>query len=420
MEIVIIIALILFNGLFSMSEIAIISARKSSLASEAKRGNKTAQSALDLANKPDKFLSTVQVGITLIGILTGLYSGDVLAGDFAVILANIGVSTTYAYPIAQVIIVILVTYFTIVFGELVPKKLGLSAAEKIAKVIAAPMNVLSRIAYPFVWLLSKSTALVCNIFRIKESDTKVTEEEIISMIQEGREDGEVQEVEQDIMERVFSLGDRKLESIMTHRSEIVFLSLNMTKEQISGIVHNSLFGVYPVVNKNLDDIVGMVYLKDMFGRIDKEDFNIEQILHPAHYFHESMEVYKALEEMKSNHVKYAIVCDEFGSMQGIVTMKDILEALIGNLPDHTEEPEIIQREDGSWLIDGQCSFFDFLTHFKMSELYSDNEYNTISGLILEELEHIPQSGEKVTWKTFTFEIMDMDGARIDKVLVTKG
>ena len=418
MEIVIIIALILLNGIFSMSEIAIISARKSNLASEAKRGNKAAQSALDLANKPDKFLSTVQVGITLIGILTGLYSGDVLAGDFALILSGLGLPTAYTYPVAQAIIVLIVTYFTIIFGELVPKKFGLSIAEKIAKVMAKPMNILSRIAYPFVWLLSKTTALVCKVLRIKDPDTKVTEEEIISMIQEGREDGEVQEVEQDIMERVFSLGDRDLESIMTHRSEIVFLSMNMSKEQISETVHNSLYGVYPVVNKNLDDIVGMVYLKDMFGKIDKEDFSLEQLIPPAYYFPENMEVYKALDEMKDNHVKYAIVCDEFGSMQGIVTMKDILEALIGTIPDHAEEPDIIQREDGSWLVDGQCSFYDFLTYFKMTDLYSKNEYNTISGLILELLEHIPQSGEKVTWHVFTFEVVDMDGARIDKILAT--
>ena len=217
MEIAIIVALILLNGIFSMSEIAVVSARKSSLNNEAKRGNKSAQSAVNLANNPNRFLSTVQVGITLIGILTGLYSGDVLADDFAKVLSNTGISQQYVLTVSKVSIVIVVTYFTIVFGELVPKRIGLSAAEKIAKFIARPMHYLSIAASPFVWVLSKSTSLIFNLLGIKNSDTKVTEEEIKSMIQEGTEGGEVQEVEQDIVERVFTLGDRDLESIMTYR-----------------------------------------------------------------------------------------------------------------------------------------------------------------------------------------------------------
>lgn len=419
MEIAIIVALILLNGIFSMSEIAVVSARKSSLNNEAKRGNKSAQSAVNLANNPDRFLSTVQVGITLIGILTGLYSGDVLADDFAKVLSNTGIPQQYVLTVSKVSIVIVVTYFTIVFGELVPKRIGLSAAEKIAKFIARPMHYLSIAASPFVWVLSKSTSLIFNLLGIKNSDTKVTEEEIKSMIQEGIEVGEVQEVEQDIVERVFTLGDRDLESIMTYRGEIVWIDTDMTNQEIIGIIQNNPFDKYPVGNKDLDHVEGIVHLKDMFGKIEDPDFDIMQVVRPVHYFHENMEVYSALEEMKMKHVQYALVCDEFGIVRGIVTLKDILEALVGTILDPHEEPDIVQRQDGSCLVDGQCSFYDFLTYFKKGDLYSKYEYNTLSGLILDLLEHIPRTGELLTWKGFSFEIVDMDGARIDKVLVKR-
>lgn len=418
MEIAIIIALILLNGLFAMSEIAVVSARKSSLNNEAKRGNKNAEAALKLTTEPNRFLSTVQVGITLIGILTGIYSGGTLAGDLVKLVSKFGIPiTNTTLFISQTVIVVLVTYLSIIFGELVPKKIGMNSAEKVAKAIARPMNILSNIVSPFVWILSKSTTVVSNLLGITEADAKVTEEEIKSMIQEGTEDGEVQEVEQKIVERVFNLGDRDLESIMTHRSDIVWLDINMTNEQINGIVHNNLFGVYPVADKNLDNILGIVYLKDLFGRIDKEYFKLETLIRPVQFFHENMDVYKALDEMRNNHAKYALICDEFGTTQGVVTLRDILEALVGAMPDDYEEPEIIQRQDGSWLVDGQCSFYDFLVFFKLSHLYVKNEYNTISGLILEQLGHIPKAGEIIEWGIFSFEIMDMDGVRIDKVLV---
>ncbi|MFV0331982.1 MAG: hemolysin family protein [Dysgonomonas sp.] len=419
MEILIIVALILLNGVFSMSEIAVISARKSSLKNEAKRGNKSAQAAIDLAGNPDRFLSTVQVGITLIGIVTGLYSGDVLAGDVSGLLINIGFPANYAYPVAQVGIVIVVTYFTIVFGELVPKRIGMSSAEKVAKIIARPMHYLSIIASPFVWVLSKSSSLMFGLLGIKTSDTRVTEEEIKSMVKEGAEDGEVQDVEKDIVERVFNLGDRDLESIMIHRGDIVWIDTDMANEEIVKLIHNNPFDKYPVGNKDLDHVEGVAYVKDMFGKIEDPDFDIKQITRPVQYFYENMEVYSALEDMKSNHVSYALVCDEFGTVKGVVTLKDILEALVGTILDPLEEPEIIQRQDGSCLVDGQCSFYNFLIYFRMGDLYNKYDYNTISGLILDKLGHIPKAGEQLMWKNLSIEIMDMDGARIDKILVKK-
>lgn len=400
-----------------MSEIAVISSRKSSLNNEAKHGNKAASNALNLANNPDTFLSTVQIGITLIGILTGLYSGASFSGQFAMILGNIGIPEKYTYFIAQTSIIIIVTYLTIVFGELVPKKIGLNYSEKVAKLIAGPMRILSIIATPFVWLLTKTTEISAKILGVKESDAKVTEEEIKSMILEGTEDGEVKLVEKDIVERVFSLGDRDLDSIMTHRSEIKWIDLRMSNEEISQFIQQNPFVVYPASEKGLDESIGFVYLKELFGKFDNSDFDIRDIIRPALYLHENMEVYSALDLMKSQRTQYALVSNEYGGVEGLITFKDILEGLIGNLPDEYEEPEIIEREDGSYLVDGRCSFYDFLAYFDKENLYS-HEYNTISGLVLDLLDHVPQSGEKAQWHNFTIEVVDMDGARIDKLLVT--
>lgn len=247
MEIFIILLLILLNGLFSMSEVALISARKSSLTADAKRGSRTAKNVLNLTEKPNKFLSTVQIGITLIGILTGLYSGDSIAYKFSDILEGWGMSESVAQPVAQVTIVIIVTYLSIVIGELVPKRLGLGSPESIAKVVSGPMLVLSWIATPFVWILDKSTSLFTKAFHVEEKESKVTEEEIKSMVAEGKEDGEVQDVEQDIVERVFSLGDRSIETIMTSRNEIIWIDKEMTREEINTTVQENLFEVYPVV-----------------------------------------------------------------------------------------------------------------------------------------------------------------------------
>lgn len=420
MEIVIILGLILLNGVFAMSEIALVSARKPRLELDAKRGNKSAKTALQLANEPDRFLSTIQIGITLIGILTGLYSGEAFAGDFAVIIADVPALQPYAMTIAKTTIVIVVTYLTLILGELLPKRIGMGFAEKVSMIVAKPMNVLSTIASPFVWLLSKSTSGVSHLFgldRIEES--KVTEEEIKAIIKEGLDDGEVQEVEQDLVERVFNLGDRNIGSIMTHRSELVWLDITDTIEVIREKVKENLFNIYPVASEKFDNIMGVVYLKDLFGKIDSPDFKLNDVIRPAQYLPENQSVYNALAQFKQARVKYGLVTDEFGGIQGIVTMKDILEGLIGQMPEMGEELEIIERADGTWLVDGQLSFYDFLSYFDLEDLYADHDYNTLSGLILEILEKVPVTGETLTWLTFKFEIVDMDGARIDKVLVSK-
>ncbi len=418
MEIAIIVALILLNGLFSMSEIALVSARRTRLEADAKKGNKAARAALDLSQEPNRFLSTVQIGITLIGILTGLYSGEAFAKDFAVVIARVEVLAPYATGIATTVIVLVVTYLTIVFGELVPKRLGISMAERMSKAVARPMSLLSRIMTPFVWLLSQSTAVVLKILGVSDDESKVTEDEIRTLVKEGLDAGEVQEVEHDIVGRVFYLGDRDVDSIMTHRNDFVWLDPSDDKAYIREKVMAAMHDAYPVTYGDRGEVQGIVYLRDLFGHIDSPDFSLQRLMRPPVYLAENMSVYGALEYFKEKGVKYGFVADEFGDVQGIVTLTDIMDALVGEVLEEGEQSPIIAREDGSYLVDGQCSFYYFLEYFDLEELYAEHDYNTLSGLILEVLEHVPREGEKLSWQRFTLEIMDMDGARIDKVLVT--
>lgn len=278
-EIFIIIGLILLNGVFAMSEIALISARKSSLSTDADSGLRSARYALKLAKEPDRFLSTVQIGITLIGILTGIYSGNKVAVIFSEWLAGIGVTSHYASVLSQAIIVIVVTYLTLIFGELVPKRIGLTVAEKAAKLVAVPMYGLSLVAYPFVWLLSKSTSLIFSLTGLKDKGSKVTEEEIKSIIREGAEDGEVQPMEQDIMRRVFLVGDLEVDAIMTHRSEITWLDCSMTANEVREIIKENMYAVYPVAEGDLDHVKGIVSIKDLFLTLGNNDFDLRKIMH---------------------------------------------------------------------------------------------------------------------------------------------
>ena len=419
MDIIIIIVLILLNGIFAMSEIAVISARKTSLMKDSKEGNKGAATALSLANDPDKFLSTIQIGITLIGILTGIYSGDTVAKELSNILTKIHIPQTYTPIIAQVIVVALVTYLTLIFGELVPKRIGMVMPEKIAKVVSRPMTILSKIGAPFVWILSKSASIVSRVLGIKDDKSPVTEEEIKSMIEEGRQGGEVKDIEQDIIERAFFLGDRKIESIMTHRSDIVFLDINMSNDEIKKIISKHSFSAYPVVDNNLDNIVGVIRVTDVFDKLNNSKSKIEKFVKKANYFHNNMEVYLVLEEMKKNKTKIGLISDEFGNIDGMVTQSDIFSALVGSVSEGKESKDIKKRKNGGWFVDGQCPIYDFLEYFEIEDENASSTYNTISGLILELLQHVPSEGESIEWKNLNIEIVDMDGARIDKVIVNK-
>ena len=419
MEILIILFLILLNGIFSMSEIALISARKNRLESAAKKGNQSAQAALDLANSPNKFLSTVQIGITLIGILTGIFSGAKITDDVQLFITGFDILKPYANSIAVGIVVVVLTFFSLVLGELLPKRIGLNHPEAIAKAVAIPMKMISIVTAPFIWLLTISTEFLLKILMIKPSaDGKVTEEEIKAIIKEGTEGGEVQEIEQDIVERVFHIGDRKVNSLMTHRQSVVFLPLASNRAQVKEFMLKELHSVYPVYGENYDDILGVVNLKSIFANIDNEAFNLEKIMTDAPFIMEQTSAYKALENFKKSGVHYAFVSDEYGIFQGIITLNDILEALVGDAADfNNDDYQLIEREDGTWLVDGHYSLHDFLTYFELDELTNDYEVTTVSGLIMTELSRIPKQGEKLIWQKYELEVIDMDGVRIDKVMV---
>jgi putative hemolysin len=420
LEIVIIFLLILLNGLFSMSEIALISARKNRLETSAKKGNSSAKTALDLANSPNKFLSTVQIGITLIGILTGIFSGNKVTTDVQLFFEGFDATKPYANSIAVGVVVVLLTFFSLVLGELLPKRIGLNYPEAIAKAVAVPMRIVSTITAPFVWLLTNSTDFILNILKIKPTaDGKVTEEEIKAIIKEGTEVGEVQEIEQDIVERVFHIGDRKVNSLMTHRKSVIYLSTDETFEEIKAKVLDELHSVYPVCNENLDEVIGVVLLKDLFANLEKGNFDLDNVKQEPVYFIEHTSAYKALENFKKSKIHYALVTDEHGMFQGIITLNDILEALVGDAAEfYEEEFQLLAREDGTWLVDGHYSLHDFLTYFDLDDLLNDYEVTTVSGLILTELGDIPKQGQKLIWNKLQFEVLDMDGVKIDKVLIS--
>lgn len=421
-EILIILGLILLNGILSMTEMAMVSARKSSLSTEARNGNERARRALSIAENPNRMLSTIQIGITLIGILTGIYSGSQLAGSLATLLDAMGMAHNYSMTLAQGVIVIIVTFLTLLFGELLPKRIGMATAESIAKTMAAPMNYLSTMAAPFVWLLSKSTAVIFSLIGLRDEGSKVTEEEIKSIIQEGKDNGEVQPMEEDLVNRIFMMGDLTVGSIMTSKHDLVCLDLGQSAEEIKTVIRENLYEVYPVSEGSMDNIRGLALLKDLFVALDDKDFALEKLIRPATYFHENTSIYKMLEQMKSENISRGLVCDEYGSCLGIVTLKDMMEGIVGNIEDgNAEDPQIVKCHDReAWFVDGQCSMYDFLTFFDSEDLMeSDADYTTVAGLCLTEMERVPSTGEHFTWKGFKFQIVDKDNARIDKLMVSR-
>lgn len=401
-----------------MSEMSLVSAKRTKLDIDSKKGNAAAKRALELSENPEGFLSTVQVGITLIGILTGMVSGEAFSADLAVLLARIPVLEPYAMGVSEAIIVILVTYFTLIFGELVPKRIGMIKADGIAKVMASPMIMISKLAYPIVWILTKSTAAIVGIFRFNEAEeTKVTEEEIKAMVQESLEDGEIDAVEHDIVERVFNLGDRGVSSLMTHRTEVVFIDIHASVDDIKRIIKETPFSSYPIIDGSVDDIVGITTLKQIVSNIEKPEFNFQNIVFSPPIIHSKTNVYKALELLKKSRMQACIIVDDYGGLVGIITLKDILEGLVGTIPQADEQDEWVVRDDGSILVDGQYSFFDFLESFELEDLWEENNFDTVGGLVISELKSIPKTGDFVEWNGFKFEIVDMDGMKIDKILI---
>ena len=419
MEIIILIALIILNGIFAMSEMALVSSRKFKLESLKKKGSPAAKTALKLMDNPTRFLSTVQIGITLIGVLLGIFSGESITKDLKNLLLKIEFLAPYANEIAVSGSVIIITYFSIVFGELLPKRLGMKFPEAVSTIFSKPMKLLSVIASPFVWLLTTTNDFFLRLFGIKdEGGEVVTEEEIKSIIKESTEGGEIQEKEHEILERVFELGDRRVNTLATHRSEIAYLDISDDYEQARAKVKKNKFSAYPVTkNNNLDEIVGILKLKDMFG-VNKDDFSLKKYIHKPVFVNENSFSYPLLEMLQNSQAHFAVILDEYGTTAGVVTINDILDELVGDTPENqNEDYEIVVREDGPWLIDGQYSIYEFEKFFDIEiEEDIENRYVTVAGIFLDKFDTIPNVGDKVEVDDLTLEIIDKDGNRIDKIL----
>jgi Hemolysins and related proteins containing CBS domains len=419
-ELFIIIALILLNGFLSLSEAAVTSSRKSRLKSAAKNNQQGAKAALNLVENPPKFLSAVQISTTAIGIFLGIFSGVTLSDDFAALLSKIEIFQPYALLLSVLIIVLAVTFFLIVFGELIPRKIGRSQPEKVASVISGPMNVFSKIMFPISFFVSGAANLLGRLFGISSNEPTATEEDVKEIVQEGLEGGSIDETEQNLVEHIFSLDDRKVSSILTHKNDIVWIDISVSASEILGIIKENPYSVYPVADKEIDNIVGVLYLKDLAGKIDPENFDLQNIIRPADFLPDNMSILSVLENFQSAKIRYAFITDEFGGVQGIVTISDVFEALVGDVSARPspDEYEIIPRGNDSWLIDGQYPFYDFLKYFDLLDYHAEYSYKTLSGLILDQLEKMPHAGDKFDWLHFEIEVLDMDAVRIDKVMVS--
>lgn len=409
------------NGFFSMSEIAVVSSRKSKLDSSLKEGNKNAETILKIKDNPDNFLSTIQIAITTIGLIIGLYTGEQYVGRLAELLKSLNIEATYTAIIARVVIVVVETFVMLILGELVPKRIGMTNPERVASFIVRPLSFLSKLAFPFVWLLSKTTNAIYSLLGYKPKDSEnATEEEIKSIIKDSASAGEIDDKEQKIVNRVFDLDDRGIVSLMTPRADLEWFEKNDTVSAIMQKLSHGVHYIYPVVEKSLDNIVGVVYIKDIIREFDNGELVLSSLMREPNFLHESIGVYDVLETFKKTKIHYSFIIDEFGIVQGMITMNDILEALVDNssdLQDADENPDFVKQSDGSFLVDGQYSFYDFLSHFNMKEKFSEYDYDTLSGLILSQTGKLPKVNDEIKWENLTIRILKMEGVRIDKVLV---
>ncbi len=422
MEILIIAFLILLNGIFSMSEVALIASRRFTLESAAKRGNKNARKALELAGKPNTFLSTVQIGITLIGILTGIFSGEKLTKDLELFFDRIPFISLYSESLSVLFVVLILTYFSIVFGELLPKRIGLNSPEKIASMVARPMNFISRLTRPFIWLLVNSNELLLKLLNIREKqDGIISEEEIQSIIAASTRSGEIQEIEKEIVQRVFALGDRKAAELMTHRSDLTWININDNLDSIHTKIELNSHSSYPVSGHSADELLGLVSVNQIFQKsFNAADFSLKDLILKPVYVQENMAAYRVLEKFREFKVHLVVVVDEHGSMQGVLSIRDLVSALIGDTFNQKNgDSNIVQRGENSWLAEGQCPYYEFVSYFHITDTLEAEGFTTLAGLILSQLNNFPVIGDRMKWGNFEFEIIDMDEMRIDKIMITK-
>lgn len=422
-QVFVIFFLVLANGLFSMSEMAVVSARKIRLQQYAEEGNRGAKLAFELANNPNRFLSTVQIGITTIGVLAGALAGATVADDLAVIIGRIPWLAPSSETVALVVVVLGTTYLSLVIGELVPKRLALNSPERIAMGTARLMRALSVVASPAVRLLSFSTDLILRLLGIKPSvEPPITEEEIKVLLEQGTEAGIFEAAEQDLVESVFTLGDRRASALMTPRHEVAWLDIEDPHDVLEKKIADCPYSRFPVAQGSLDNLLGEVDAKDLLAHsLAGEPFNLKPLIRKPLYVPEIMPALKVLEVFKKSGTQMAMVLDEYGSVQGLVTLTDILEAIVGDIPSAEElaEPPVVQREDGSWLLDGMLPVDEFKELFQLDDLPGEEQglYQTLAGFVMSQIGRIPTPADHFEWLGLRFEVLDMDGPRVDKVLV---
>lgn len=422
-ELVIVILLILANGVFAMSETAFVSARRVRLQQWANEGNAKAAAALEFVNSPNRLLSTVQLGITLIGILAGAFGGATIAGAIAEYMRAVPWIAPYSDAIALALVVIIITYLSLVIGELVPKRIALNNPERIAMLMVRPMHVLSAIASPFIHLLSLSTEGILRLIGLRpSSEPPITEEEINVLIEEGTQIGTFEAAEQDMIERIFRLGDRRVSALMTHRPDIVWLDINDPLLEITQVIRDSTYSRFPACDGSLDNVLGMLHVKDLLLQsMAGQHLDLKAALQAPIYVIENSSILKVLELFKQTGQQAALVIQEYGDIEGLITFNDILEAIVGDISsrDELDHPQVVQRDDGSWLLDGMLPIDELkeILNVRVLPEESGGDYETLAGFMLTELGRIPAPADHFEWNKFRFEVMDMDGRRIDKVLV---
>lgn len=425
-SIMIVIILIMANGLFAMTEIAIVTSKKNRLENAKDKGDSRAAYALKLAENPNQLLSTMQIGITLIGVITGAYGGATIAGQLAEYVDNIAVLAPISYQFSFILVVGLSTYLSLIIGELVPKRIGMGNPEKVARRVAKPMYYFSKLGRPLIWFLSKSTEFVLKILRIKPStEPDVTEEEITSLIEQGVYSGVVEEIEQDMVEQIFYLGDKRLSDILTPRTQLAWIDIEDSFVEIISKMNESPHTKFPVGKGSLDNFQGVVHTKDVFAKlVSGQDFAITDCIKDTLIHPESMKVFQALKTFQVAGRHEAIVIDEYGGIEGFVTLHDIMENIVGDMPLREEQtdPEIIEKDEYSWLADGLVAIDTFKRYFGLEDSvmpHTGNSYHTLGGYITNQIGDIPKVMDAVIVGNLRLEVVDMDHVRVDKVMITK-
>lgn len=423
-EIIIILVLVIINGILAMTEMAMVSSRKSRLQNRADNGDTGAQKALDALKNPNRFLSSIQIGITLVGILAGVFGGATVAENLGEWLSGFPTLGHYGPAIGIATVVVGITYLSLVLGELVPKRLALNNPERISSLMAAPMNLLTRLSAPLVFLLSLSTNAILTVLGVHQKEgPSHTEDEIKIIIEESTQAGVFEKTEQDLMNRALSLGDCNVNDLMTPRPDIVSIDIDAPAEELLEKITTSRHSQFPVYSEDPDNILGMVSTKDLWVQsVVEKSQDLRSILRPPLFVPEALQALKVLELFKQSGTHVALVIDEYGSVQGIITLHDILEAMVGDLPSSelAEDSSAVRRDDGSWLIDGLLPVDKFKELFELEAMPEEKagNYHTIAGFILFRLNQMPTTGSRLEWAGYQFEVVDMDGNRIDKLLIT--